>query len=75
MEYKGKLITHQESDDLYSTDLETGHTFIFILNDDWVIDANVVSFAAKVRGSVPSMRATGAGRRPVPVSPSARRPA
>lgn len=41
MEYKGKLITHQESDDLYSADMETGHTFIFILNDEWVIDANV----------------------------------
>ena len=41
MEYKGRLITHEESDEKYATDMETGHTFIFILNDDWVIDANV----------------------------------
>ena len=41
MEYKGRLITHAESDERYTTDLETGHTFLFILNDEWVIDANV----------------------------------
>lgn len=40
MEYKGKLITHEEADERHSVDLETGHTFLFILNDDWVIDAN-----------------------------------
>jgi uncharacterized protein len=41
IEYKGKLITHAEADDRYSSDIETGHTFIFILNKLWVIDANV----------------------------------
>jgi SET domain-containing protein len=34
--YKGKLITHEEADDQGPDD---GHTFLFILNDDWVIDA------------------------------------
>ncbi len=41
IEYMGKLITHEEADDRYSTDVETGHTFLFILNEEWVIDANV----------------------------------
>lgn len=47
MEYKGHLITHAESDERYSTDLETGHTFLFILNKEWVIDANVEANDAK----------------------------
>lgn len=41
MEYKGKLISHEQADTRYATDLETGHTFLFILNKEWVIDANV----------------------------------
>jgi len=40
IEYTGKLITHAESDERYSTDMESGHTFLFILNDEWVIDGN-----------------------------------
>jgi len=40
MEYTGKLISHEESDRLYAGELETGHTFLFILNKEWVIDAN-----------------------------------
>jgi SET domain-containing protein len=39
MEYKGRLISHEEADERYATDLETGHTFLFILNKEWVIDA------------------------------------
>lgn len=41
MAYKGKLISHAEADTRYSTEMETGHTFLFILNKEWVIDANV----------------------------------
>ncbi len=41
IEYTGKLITHKKADALYSTEVETGHTFLFILNDKWVIDGNV----------------------------------
>lgn len=41
MEYKGRLMTNEEADERYSTDLESGHTFLFILNKEWVIDAGV----------------------------------
>ena len=47
MEYKGRLITHAEADERHSTDLETGHTFLFILNEHWVVDANVNGNIAK----------------------------
>ncbi len=39
VEYKGKLRTHAEVDDEYGGH-DTGHTFLFILNDHYVIDAN-----------------------------------
>ena len=39
--YKGKLRTHAEVDEQYGDDDEDGHTFLFTLNDDYVIDANV----------------------------------
>lgn len=38
-EYKGRLISHEESDRTYGNE-DTGHTFLFILNDEWVVDAN-----------------------------------
>lgn len=39
--YKGKLRTHAEVDAEYGDETETGHTFLFTLNDDYVLDANV----------------------------------
>ena len=39
VQYKGKLRTHAEVDDEYGG-RDTGHTFLFILNDTYVIDAN-----------------------------------
>ncbi|MEZ5464942.1 MAG: SET domain-containing protein-lysine N-methyltransferase [Lysobacteraceae bacterium] len=39
--YKGKLLTHKQADKLYGGGSETGHTFLFTLNDKYVIDANV----------------------------------
>src|SRR5699024_9325524 len=39
--YKGKLRTHAEVDEEYGDEDENGHTFLFTLNDDYVIDANV----------------------------------
>jgi SET domain-containing protein len=39
--YKGKLRTHEEVDEEYGDEDENGHTFLFTLNDDYVIDANV----------------------------------
>lgn len=40
VQYKGKLRTHAEVDKEYGGK-DTGHTFLFILNDDYVIDANI----------------------------------
>lgn len=45
--YKGKLRTHAEVDRLYAGDLESGHTFLFTLNDKYVIDANEDGNAAR----------------------------
>ena len=39
--YKGKLRTHAEVDAEYGAADEDGHTFLFTLNDEYVIDANV----------------------------------
>lgn len=39
--YKGKLRSHAEVDAEYGAVDEDGHTFLFTLNDDYVIDANV----------------------------------
>lgn len=39
--YKGKLSTHDEVDEIYGEVDENGHTFLFTLNDDYVIDANI----------------------------------
>jgi SET domain-containing protein len=41
VEYKGRLITHAEADETYGGDINSGHTFLFTLNDEWIIDANV----------------------------------
>ena len=40
IEYKGKRRTHDEVDADDSGDVESGHTFLFTLNDEYVIDAN-----------------------------------
>ncbi|MBP3982984.1 SET domain-containing protein-lysine N-methyltransferase [Pseudoxanthomonas helianthi] len=40
IEYKGKRRTHEEVDQEDSGDVESGHTFLFTLNDEYVIDAN-----------------------------------
>jgi SET domain-containing protein len=40
IEYKGKLLTPDEADALYGDGGETGHTFLFTLNEQYVIDAN-----------------------------------
>ena len=38
IEYKGDLRTHAEVDAGDAGDVESGHTFLFTLNDEWVID-------------------------------------
>jgi uncharacterized protein len=40
IEYKGQRRTHEEVDAGESGDIDTGHTFLFTLNDEYVIDAN-----------------------------------
>lgn len=40
VEYKGRLITHEEADANYHGDVDSGHTFLFTLNDKWIINAN-----------------------------------
>jgi uncharacterized protein len=47
IEYKGRHRTHQEVDRVYADDVDTGHTFLFTLNDIYVIDANVDGNAAR----------------------------
>ena len=41
VEYKGLRRTHDDADERYGDSLDTGHTFLFTLNDDYLIDANV----------------------------------
>lgn len=47
IEYKGRLRTHAEADDLYGDAPENGHTFLFTLNEDYVVDANVAGNTAR----------------------------
>ena len=41
IEYKGRLITHKQADREYGDGADTGHTFLFTLNDSYIVDANV----------------------------------
>jgi SET domain-containing protein len=47
IQYKGKLRTHDAVDRAYADQEETGHTFLFTLNDDYVIDANIDGNSAR----------------------------
>ena len=38
IEYRGKRLTHAQADRLYANTSDTGHTFLFTLNDKYVID-------------------------------------
>lgn len=38
--YEGERISHDEADSRYADTLDSGHTFLFTLNDDWIVDAN-----------------------------------
>ena len=40
IEYKGKRITHAKADKLYAGTSDSGHTFLFTLNEKYIIDAN-----------------------------------
>jgi len=43
IQYKGPLLTHA----LYGDGADTGHTFLFTLNDDYIVDANVGGNSAR----------------------------
>jgi SET domain-containing protein len=40
IEYRGRRITHAQIDRVYANVTDNGHTFLFTLNDRYVIDAN-----------------------------------
>jgi uncharacterized protein len=40
IEYRGRRMTHAQIDRQYADATDTGHTFLFTLNDRYVIDAN-----------------------------------
>lgn len=40
IEYEGRLLTHAQSDRQYAGDADTGHTFLFTLNEHYVIDGS-----------------------------------
>jgi SET domain-containing protein len=41
IEYKGQMLTHRQADRLHEGGSDSGHTFLFTLNDKYVLDANV----------------------------------
>jgi hypothetical protein len=47
LEYRGKRLSHPDADRLYGGTVESGHTFLFTLNDEYVIDANQGGNAAR----------------------------
>ena len=47
IQYKGRLRSHERTDEMYPDGADTGHTFLFVLNDDYVIDANVDGNSAR----------------------------
>ena len=47
IEYKGQRRTHEEVDAGDTGDVESGHTFLFTLNDEYVIDANLDGNSAR----------------------------
>ncbi|NCT68985.1 MAG: SET domain-containing protein [Rhodanobacteraceae bacterium] len=40
IEYRGRRLTHAQADRRYAGSSDSGHTFLFTLNDRYVIDAN-----------------------------------
>ena len=47
IQYKGRLLTHAQADRLYGDGADTGHTFLFTLNDKYIVDANVGGNSAR----------------------------
>jgi len=47
IQYRGELRSHDEVDQCYGGDVDSGHTFLFTLNDHYVIDGNVKGNVAR----------------------------
>lgn len=47
IQYKGRIITQAQADRDYGDGADTGHTFLFTLNDKYIVDANVGGNAAR----------------------------
>jgi uncharacterized protein len=47
IEYKGRRISSEMATELYGNNADTGHTFLFNLNDKWLIDGNVNGNSAR----------------------------
>lgn len=47
IEYKGRRRTHRQVDEGDTGDVDSGHTFLFTLNDEYVIDANFEGNSAR----------------------------
>lgn len=47
IQYKGRVLTHAQADRLYGDGADTGHTFLFTLNDRYIVDANVGGNSAR----------------------------
>ncbi|HEX7369918.1 MAG TPA: SET domain-containing protein-lysine N-methyltransferase [Rhodanobacteraceae bacterium] len=47
LQYKGRLLTDAAADRLYPDGADTGHTFLFTLNDRYIVDANVGGNSAR----------------------------
>ncbi|MBK7382138.1 MAG: SET domain-containing protein-lysine N-methyltransferase [Flavobacteriales bacterium] len=41
VEYLGQFLTHAEADEKYKEGTDSGHTFLFTLNEHWIVNANV----------------------------------
>ena len=40
IQYRGKLLTHDQANRRYGNDVDSGHTFLFTLNEKYLLDAN-----------------------------------
>ncbi len=38
--YRGKMLTHDQANRRYGNDVDSGHTFLFTLNEKYLLDAN-----------------------------------
>jgi uncharacterized protein len=41
IEYRGRRVTHAQADKAHGGEVDSGHTFLFTLNERYLIDANV----------------------------------